>query len=89
MSMSSSSVLRLYREMLRNAAKVETYNFRAYATRRVKEDFRKNSALKAGSPEQEKALVFAREQADVLYRQMIVSKLYPPHIKSVMETLPK
>ncbi|KAG1697070.1 hypothetical protein DVH05_017455 [Phytophthora capsici] len=86
---SSSSVLRLYREMLRNAAKFETYNFRAYATRRVKEDFRKNSALKAGSTEQEKALVFAREQADVLYRQMIVSKLYKPHVKSVMETITK
>ncbi|KAG6955437.1 hypothetical protein JG688_00011880 [Phytophthora aleatoria] len=86
---SSSSVLRLYHEMLRNAAKLETYNFRAYATRRVKEDFRKNKALKAGSLEQEEALDFAREQANVLYRQMVVSKLYPPHVKSVMETLGK
>jgi hypothetical protein len=68
---------------------MQTYNFRSYATRRVKEDFRKNKTLKAGSPEQEKALEFARQQADVLYRQMVVSKLYPPHIKSVMETLPK
>ncbi|ETK93476.1 hypothetical protein, variant [Phytophthora nicotianae] len=86
---SSSSVLRLYREMLRNAAKFETYNFRAYATRRVREDFRKNKALKTGSSEQEKALEFAREQANVLYRQVVVSKLYPPHVKSVMETLIK
>ncbi|KAG6613104.1 LYR motif-containing protein 4 [Phytophthora cinnamomi] len=86
---SSSTVLRLYREMLRNAAKFETYNFRSYATRRVKEDFRKNKTLQAGSPEQEAALAFARQQADVLYRQMAVSKLYPPHVKSVMETLPK
>ncbi|KAG7380491.1 hypothetical protein PHYPSEUDO_007153 [Phytophthora pseudosyringae] len=86
---SSSSVLQLYRVMLRNAAKFETYNFRAYATRRVKEDFRKNKALAAGSPEQERALEFARQQADVIHRQMLVSKLYPPHIKSVMETLAK
>ncbi|ETM98374.1 hypothetical protein PPTG_19589 [Phytophthora nicotianae INRA-310] len=64
-----------------------TYNFRAYATRRVREDFRKNKALKTGSSEQEKALEFAREQVNVLYRQVIVSKLYPPHVKSVMETL--
>ncbi|OWZ04777.1 putative mitochondrial protein [Phytophthora megakarya] len=87
--MSSTSVLRLYREMLRNAAKFETYNFRSYATRRIKEDFHKNKALKAGSPEQEQALEFARQQAEMIYRQVIVSKLYPPHIKSVMETLSK
>ncbi|KAE8975966.1 hypothetical protein PR002_g25443, partial [Phytophthora rubi] len=84
---STSSVLRLYREMLRNAAKFETYNFRSYATRRVKEDFRKNKTLQAGSAEQEKALEFAREQAAVLYRQVAVSKLYPPHVKSVMESI--
>ncbi|EEY61660.1 uncharacterized protein PITG_01992 [Phytophthora infestans T30-4] len=86
---SSSSVLRLYREMLRNAANFENYNFRAYATRRVKEEFHKNKVLKVGSPEQEKALQLAREQADVLCRQVVVSKLYPPHVKSVMETLGK
>ncbi|KAE8880078.1 hypothetical protein PF003_g35816 [Phytophthora fragariae] len=84
---STSSVLRLYREMLRNAAKFETYNFRSYATRRVKEDFRKNKTLQAGSAEQEKAIEFAREQAAVLYRQVAVSKLYPPHVKSVMESI--
>ncbi|EEY59093.1 uncharacterized protein PITG_11555 [Phytophthora infestans T30-4] len=84
---SSSSVLRLYREMLRNAAKFETYNFRAYATRRIKEDFHKNKTLKSGSPELEKTLQLVREQVDVLGRQGIVSKLYPPHVKSVMETL--
>ncbi|KAF4041642.1 Complex 1 protein (LYR family) [Phytophthora infestans] len=83
---SSSSVLRLYREMLRNAAKFETYNFRAYATRRIKD---KNKTLKSGSPELEKALQLVREQVDVLGRQGIVSKLYPPHVKSVMETLSK
>ncbi|TDH68019.1 hypothetical protein CCR75_004366 [Bremia lactucae] len=86
---SSSHVLRLYHEMLRNAAKIETYNFRAYAVRRVKEDFRKHKTLEIGSPEQNKMLEFGREQADVLYRQMVISKLYPPPIHSVMETLGK
>ncbi|KAL4088324.1 hypothetical protein PRIC1_012747 [Phytophthora ramorum] len=85
----SSPVLSLYREMLRHAAQFETYNFRSYALRRVKEDFRKNKSLQTGSHEQQEALAFARQQADVLYRQVVVSKLYPPHIKSVMETLPK
>ena len=66
---------------------VQNYNFRSYAVRRIKEDFCKNKTLEAGSPEQEKVLEFARQQLDVLYRQMIVSKLYPPHAKSVMETI--
>ncbi|CAH0493358.1 hypothetical protein KXD40_008313 [Peronospora effusa] len=87
MSSSSSSVLRLYRAMLGNAAKFDNYNFRSYAVRRVKEEFRKNKTLKPGSLEQEKVLELARQQVDVLYRQMIVSKLYPPHVKSVMETI--
>ncbi|RLN25749.1 hypothetical protein BBJ28_00004655 [Nothophytophthora sp. Chile5] len=84
---SSTSVLRLYREMLRNASKFEGYNVRSYAMRRVKADFHKNKTLTAGSAEQEKALAFAREQANVLYRQVVISKLYPPQGKSVLETL--
>ncbi|RLN91752.1 hypothetical protein BBJ28_00012873 [Nothophytophthora sp. Chile5] len=98
---SSTSVLRLYREMLRNASKFEVlrafyclralfcggYNVRSYALRRVKADFHKNKTLTAGSAEQEKALDFAREQANVLYRQVVISKLYPPQGKSVLETL--
>lgn len=66
---------------------VQNYNFRSYAVRRVKEDFRKNKTLEPGSVEQKKVLELARQQVDVLYRQMIVSKLYPPHVKSVMETI--
>ncbi|CAI5737581.1 unnamed protein product [Peronospora destructor] len=83
----SSSVLRLYREMLHSAAKFDNYNFRSYAIRRVKEEFRKNKTLESGSSEQEKVLELARQQVGVLYRQMIVSKLYPPPLKSVMETI--
>ncbi|CAI5737934.1 unnamed protein product [Hyaloperonospora brassicae] len=83
----SSSVRRLYREMLRGASKFENYNFRNYAVRRIKEDFRTNAKLAAGSTEQKHALEAARQQADMLHRQMVVSKLYPPPVKSVMETL--
>ncbi|KAG7397279.1 hypothetical protein PHYBOEH_000973 [Phytophthora boehmeriae] len=83
----TSSVLRLYREMLRSAAQFESYNFRSYLTRRVKEDFRKNKTLAEGSAEQQQALALARQQADALYRQMIVSKLYPPHVKTTERAL--
>uniref|UniRef100_A0AAV1TSV9 Complex 1 LYR protein domain-containing protein n=1 Tax=Peronospora matthiolae TaxID=2874970 RepID=A0AAV1TSV9_9STRA len=83
---SSSSVLRLYREMLRSAAKLENYNFSHYALRRIKEEFHTNKKIKADSTEQKQALEAARQQADMLHRQMVVSKLYPPLVKSVMET---
>lgn len=117
MASSSQSVLRLYREMLRNASKFEVrgflrvlspleatmngltlgvlcrwvmmdeqgYNYRSYALRRVKEDFHKNKALAPGSAEQQQALARAREQANVLYRQVVVSKMYPPEAKSIMD----
>jgi hypothetical protein len=61
------------------------YNYRAYALRRVKEDFRKHKALAPGSAEQLQALASAREQANLLYRQVVVSKLYPPETKSIMD----
>jgi hypothetical protein len=53
--------------------------------RRVREDFRRNKALAVGSPEQQKAIALAKEQAGVLHRQVIVSQLYPPVTKSVMD----
>uniref|UniRef100_K3WW88 Complex 1 LYR protein domain-containing protein n=1 Tax=Globisporangium ultimum (strain ATCC 200006 / CBS 805.95 / DAOM BR144) TaxID=431595 RepID=K3WW88_GLOUD len=84
---SKQQVLRLYKEMLRNASKFESYNYRKYAERRVKEDFHKNKQLAAGSAEQESALAFAREQANVLYRQVVISKMYPPETKSIMDSL--
>ncbi|GAB9469641.1 Lyr motif-containing protein 4 [Globisporangium polare] len=84
---SKQQVLRLYKEMLRNASKFEGYNFRKYAERRVKEDFHKNKSLAAGSAEQQQALAHAQEQAGVLYRQVVISKMYPPESHSIMESL--
>lgn len=112
---SKQQVLRLYKEMLRNASKFEVrytlrsslslflfrliltlcrnsscaqgYNFRKYAERRVKEDFHKNKSLAAGSAEQQQALAHAQEQAGVLYRQVVISKMYPPESHSIMESL--
>ena len=40
----------LFRTMLREAAQVDQYNFRNYAIRRVREDFRRNAALAGADP---------------------------------------
>ena len=53
--------------MLREAAQVDQYNFRNYAIRRVREDFRRNAAL-SGS-EAATALQEGKDALEVLRRQ--------------------
>ena len=72
----------LFRTMLREAAQVDQYNFRNYAIRRVREDFRKNAAL-AGA-DADAALQEGRDALEVLRRQRIVGQLYPA-AQSVMD----
>ena len=72
----------LFRTMLREAAQLDQYNFRNYAIRRVREDFRKNAAL-AGA-DADAALQEGRDALEVLRRQRIVGQLYPA-AQSVMD----
>ncbi|TYZ59402.1 hypothetical protein PybrP1_001620 [[Pythium] brassicae (nom. inval.)] len=87
MAATKQQVLHLYKEMLRSASKFESYNYRKYAERRVREDFHKNRDLTPGSAEQQHAIAFGREQAAMLFRQATISRMYPPDTKSVMEAL--
>ena len=77
-----NKTLNLYRGLLRHAYKMEDYNFRTYAVRRVKTGFAKNRSL------QGEALTAALEdgaaQLEVLKRQAVLSHLYPSS-RSVME----
>jgi hypothetical protein len=41
--------------------------------------------LEANSQAQINAIEFAKEQVALIHRQMIISKLYPPQTKSIME----
>ena len=72
----------LFRTMLREAAQVDQYNFRNYAIRRVREDFRRNAALTGASADA--ALQEGKEALEVLRRQRIVGQLYPA-AQSVMD----
>ena len=56
----------LFRTMLREAAQVDQYNFRNYAIRRVREDFRRNAAL-AGA-DADAALQEGKDALEVLRR---------------------
>ena len=66
--------------------RTQSYNYRHYAQRRIREEFRKNMQLALGSEAQTAAFAKAKEQAVSLQRQVAVSKLYPPNEPSVMES---
>lgn len=78
----SGQALSLYRAMMREATKVNQYNFRHYAVRRVREDFRKNASLTGA--EATEAIKRGHVDLQVLRRQQIVGNLYPAAM-SVMD----
>eukprot|EP00579_Thalassiosira_antarctica_P007980 CAMPEP_0201882730 /NCGR_PEP_ID=MMETSP0902-20130614/14373_1 /ASSEMBLY_ACC=CAM_ASM_000551 /TAXON_ID=420261 /ORGANISM="Thalassiosira antarctica, Strain CCMP982" /LENGTH=84 /DNA_ID=CAMNT_0048411319 /DNA_START=71 /DNA_END=325 /DNA_ORIENTATION=- len=78
----SNASLSLFRTLLRESKKVDNYNFRHYAIRRVKVGFQLNKDLTGN----EAGLAFreGEEQLDILKRQVVIGGLYPS-AKSVME----
>lgn len=82
------TALSLYRALLRESKQVNDYNFRSYAIRRVKAEFRKSQFMESSSEQQQGILKIAlqegQEQLDVLRRQRILGSLYPSPM-SVLE----
>lgn len=60
----------LFRRLLREAARFPQYNFRAYARRRIGEEFRRR-------PLTPDALHEAQQTLALLHRQTTVANLYP------------
>jgi hypothetical protein len=78
---SHSQILRLYRTMLKQSARMSDYNFRNYAIRRTKSGFREGCTV--GGDEAEQLYNFGLQQLAVVHRQSIISNLFPG-ITSVM-----
>mmetsp|Transcript_25589 Transcript_25589/g.54375 ORF Transcript_25589/g.54375 Transcript_25589/m.54375 type:complete len:85 (+) Transcript_25589:182-436(+) len=78
----SNASLSLFRSLLREARKVDNYNFRDYAIRRVRVGFQINRELTGN--EASIALREGEEHLDILRRQVVLGGLYPS-AKSVME----
>lgn len=78
-----SKVVALYRALLINANLIPHYNFKSYALRRIKHDFKKNRVV------QDPTLISSLyqsglQQLDMLKRQRIIGQLYPEE-QSVLE----
>eukprot|EP00967_Tisochrysis_lutea_P080031 scaffold109702_cov31-Tisochrysis_lutea.AAC.2 len=65
----------LYRQLMRAAKGFSNYNFREYALRHVRDDFRQAAALRG--EEAERAMAKGREELVSLRRMAAVSQLYP------------
>ena len=70
-----NQILSLYHALLKDAKQLTNYNFRSYAVRRIKYDFRKNLLL--GDSEAKSAYKSGLSSQQVLRRQRIISQLYP------------
>ncbi|KAE8740725.1 hypothetical protein FOCC_FOCC013745 [Frankliniella occidentalis] len=70
-----NEVLRLYKSLLREGSKFSSYNFRMYALRKVKDDFREHKC-ETDPKKIEAFLTFGKENLDVIKRQVMVGNLY-------------
>lgn len=78
MSGSSSSILRLYKTLLRESQKFVDYNYRSYAVRRVQDAFKENKNITKQS-EIEQQIKFAHENLNMIKRQATIGHLFNPN----------
>ncbi|CAH1394919.1 unnamed protein product [Nezara viridula] len=76
MSVSKWQILKLYRDMMREAKKIPAYNFRNYALRRIKHGFNENRNLKLEGITQK--FNDGRLAYDCLKRQVSIFHLFFP-----------
>lgn len=62
----TGKALTMYRSMLRNASRIEDYNFRSYFVRKIRKGFREQKD--AGGAAAEDALKTAQDELDMLKR---------------------
>ena len=76
MSVNRLQALGQYKKLLRAAEKFSNYNFRDYALRVVREDFRAGSKV-SDTNEALELYQKGRVQLDMLHRQSTISQLFP------------
>ncbi|CAL1273592.1 unnamed protein product [Larinioides sclopetarius] len=75
MAARSKQVLRLYKDLLREAEKFPSYMYRTYSLRRIKDAFQENK----GENNYEKIddlITYAKANLDIIKRQVVIGQLY-------------
>lgn len=71
-----SLVLSLYRQLLKESANFDSYNFRSYALRKVKDTFRSNANITDCS-RINSLIKEGQDNLAIVKRQVILGKMYP------------
>ncbi|XP_060596723.1 LYR motif-containing protein 4B-like [Ruditapes philippinarum] len=75
MSSARSQTLSLYRKLLKECKKYNSYNFRMYALEKTRYDFRANKDVT--DPQQMKALLDkAQDNLNIMKRQVLIGQMY-------------
>ena len=69
------AVLSLYHAMLRESSKIENYNFRCYAKRRVSDAFHSNK-LETDQKRIEMLMQTAKDNLELIRRQSMIGSMY-------------
>uniref|UniRef100_A0A2M4C4U6 Complex 1 LYR protein domain-containing protein n=1 Tax=Anopheles marajoara TaxID=58244 RepID=A0A2M4C4U6_9DIPT len=77
-------VLSLYKQLIRASQKFDSYNYRSYAIRRIRDAFRENKALTDGA-KIEKELAYGQSNLEIIKRQTIIGNLFRAPDKLVIE----
>mmetsp|Transcript_15037 Transcript_15037/g.38244 ORF Transcript_15037/g.38244 Transcript_15037/m.38244 type:complete len:92 (-) Transcript_15037:463-738(-) len=76
-------VISLYRELLRHSNRFSNYNFKEYALRRTREDFRANRNVTDGARVAE-LLAKGKGDLEVVRRQAALSSMFKPDMEYVI-----
>ncbi|EDW82866.1 protein bcn92 [Drosophila tropicalis] len=67
--------LTLYRNLLRESAKLPSYNFRMYAARKIRDTFRANKTIN-NFEEIDRQMATGKDNLELIRRQVIIGHLY-------------
>ena len=76
-SLSTKTILSLYKSLLRESEKFVDFNYRSYAMRRIKDSFRANAQLIEQASLDEK-IELAKQNLELIKRQTTIGQLFVP-----------
>ncbi|XP_055934041.1 LYR motif-containing protein 4B-like isoform X2 [Argiope bruennichi] len=75
MATRSRQVLRLYKDLLREAEKFPSYMYRTYSLRRIKDAFREHKA-ETDYEKIDDLITYGNANLDIIKRQVVIGQLY-------------